>query len=478
VIGKALLGAPVEGEATRPVTFELPAGNNANTPAEQPAPFSAPLAGLGELSAEAVVAQVLARNPSLAEMIAAWQVAAARYPQVTALDDPIFATWDAPAALGSNQVNGGWRVEASQKLPFCGKLALRGEAALAEAGAAGHDVEDMRLQLAEAARGAFSDYFLAERGLDVNAEGLKLLREFKRNAEARYKTGLAPQQDILQADVEIGREEERRLGLEQMRKVAIARIDTLMHLPPDAPLPPAPRQLRLPEPVPEAAILRTLALSRRPDLAALADRIRVEEVALGLAHKEFYPDFEVMAAYDTFWQERPLRPQVGVRLNLPVYQSRRNAAVAEAEARLARRRAELARQTDQVSYQVQEAFEKVRQAEQSIGLYEQKILPAAKANVEAAQAAYVTGKVPFLSLIEAQRGQVGLRDRYYEALAEFSRRRATLERVVGGPLAPPPGPEPSGRTRPLIVAMRMSRSEAHPVAIGGGIWIFFPENAG
>ena len=46
--------------------------------------------------------------------------------------------------------------------------------------------------------------------------------------------------------------------------------------------------------------------------------------------------------------------------------------------------------------------------------------------------------LPFLNLIEAQRNAVGLRDRYYEALAEAVRRRATLERAVGGPL-PAPG---------------------------------------
>src|SRR5205823_1355318 len=136
----------------------------------------------------------------------------------------------------------------------------------------------------------------------------------------------------------------------QMREVALARINTLMHLPPDAPLPPPPKRVGLPAPVPDATSLRTVALSRRPDLLALADRIRAEEAQLGLAHKEFYPDIELMAAYDTFWQERQLQWQGGLRLNLPVYKARRYAAVAEAEARIAQRRAELAKQNDQVNY--------------------------------------------------------------------------------------------------------------------------------
>ena len=71
-------------------------------------------------------------------------------------------------------------------------------------------------------------------------------------------------------------------------------------------------------------------------------------------------------------------------------------------------------------------------------LYQKTILPAAEKNVKSAEAAYVTAKIPFLTLIEAQRNLVNLRDRYYEALADYFRRRASLERAIGGPLAPQP----------------------------------------
>ena len=84
---------------------------------------------------------------------------------------------------------------------------------------------------------------------------------------------------------------------------------------------------------------------------------------------------------------------------------------------------------------VQEAYARALRSERSVRLYRDTILKAADANVKAAQAAYTTGKIPFLSLIEAQRNAISLRDRYYEAIADYFRRRATLERVTGGPLA-------------------------------------------
>jgi outer membrane protein TolC len=357
---------------------------------------------------------------------------------VSSLDDPMFGVSTAPGAWGSNTVEGGYRLDLAQKYPWPGKLALRGASARAEAGAAGQEVEDTRLQLVESAMDSFYDYYLVGRALAVNDEGLRLLREFRQNAETRYRTGLVPQQDVLQADVEIGRQQERLLTLERMRQVAIARINTLMHLPPDAPLPPPPTEIKVEDGLPEARALRTAALAQRPDLLALSSRVAAERASLALAEKEYKPDVEVMAAYDAFWQERPLRTMLGVRLNLPVRLARRDAAVAEAQARLAQRQAEFARLTDQANFEVQQAFEQVRESERVVRLYEATILPAAEANVKAAQSAYVTGRIPFLSLIEAQRSLVGLRDRYYEAVADYFRRRAALERAVGTPLASPP----------------------------------------
>jgi outer membrane protein TolC len=386
-----------------------------------------------------LVSEVVARNPTLGQMVATWQALMARYPQVTSLEDPMFAATVGPATIAPDDpVEFAYRVEISQKLPYPGKRALRGENARAEASAAGMDIDDLRLQLVESARVAFYDYYLVYRALEVNEESVRLLNDFRKNAQTRYQTGLVPQQDVLQADVEIGKEEDRRLELEQMRTVAVARMNTLMHLPAEGALPAPPKELEVTETLPDVASLRATALARRPDLQAIAERIAAEEASLSLAHKEYYPDFEPFFMYDRFMgntsETRDLAAQLGVRMNLPVYKGRRAAGVAEAEARVAQRRAELAKRTDQVNFEIQEAYAKVQRSERSVILYRNKILKAADANVNAAQSAYVTGKTPFVSLIEAQRNLVGLRDRYYEAVAEAYRRRAALERAVGGPL--------------------------------------------
>ncbi len=401
---------------------------------------------MNELAVEALIEQVLARSPSVDEMIAAWKAAAARYPQVTSLDDPLFGANLSPAM--ATQVGNGYRLEIFQRYPWSGKLRLRGEVAQAEADAAGRDVENVRQQLIESAQDAFYDYYLIFRALEVNAESLRLLREFRDGAASRYKKGLVLYQDLLQTDVEILRLRERDILLERQRQVAIARIDTLLHLPPTCPLPPPPKKIEAAGELPDPGALLAQALGQRLDLLKLADQIKAAQAAVKLAYREYYPDVDAMAAYDAFWDNPLQRPQVALRVNLPVRLARRRGAVVEAEARLAELKAQYARQTDQVGFEVQQAFEQWRESLRTIQLFDTEVLPKARENVEAAQANYEKGRVPVLTMIEAQRSLVSLQDRYYQATAEFFRRRTAVQRSLSGTPTAAAIPMPAARPGP------------------------------
>lgn len=438
--------APTPQRAVVPASHREAQSDAGLQPGADALPARHPLDGLTTLRADDVVRVVLERNPTLEQMRATAAAVAARHSQVTSLDDPNFAYWTSPGSIGSPNVNYSTRVEVSQKFLYPGKRGLKGTVVQAETAAAVLEVDEARLELAEAGVSALADYYLAAKGRQVIIENLDLLRQFHKTASDRYKVGQGQQQDILQAEVEIARQEERLVALRRANQVATARLNTLMHLPPDSPLPP-PADIKPGAPLKDVAELRQRAIAIRPDLKALAARIASEEATLALTVKEYNPDVEVMAAYDGFWQgtDRPLQWQVGARVNLPVRFARRGGAVEEARAKVVMRRAELARLTDQVNFEVQEAFEQLRESEEVVRLYEEKVLKAAEANVKEAQAGYAATKIPFLNLVESQRNRVMLRDRYYEAIAETSRRRATLERFIGysNPLTPPHQPVPS-----------------------------------
>lgn len=398
------------------------------------APPASPQADLGGslLSRAAVVQAVLARNPTLRAARHAWKAALARYPQETSLDDPTLGYGVVPPSFGSSAVDDAHKVDLSQRFPFPGKLALRGEIALAEAEAAEHDFAAARLRLAAMASGLFDELYLLDRALEINAEHVALLEEFLRIATVRYEAGDASAQAPLQAEVELAHLVHRDVVLETDRRVAREQLNVLLHRAPSHPLPPPPASLELPpaERLDREA-LATEALAARPELQALAARIEGRSAAVSLARREFLPDVTLVASHNSLWQESDLQPFVGLQLNLPLRLARRRAALEEAQARLARLEAERAGLVDEVRFAVESSADRLEEARHVLRLFEDRLLPAARDQVEAARSGFETGRNSFLALIEAERNLRSTRLGYEEALTSVSRRMTELERALG-----------------------------------------------
>lgn len=383
------------------------------------------------LQIDSLVAEVLARNPDIQSAVSAWRAAAQRYPQEVALDDPMFGYMLGPGSWGTDAVESAYMLEASQKIPWPGKRQLRGDMARAEANAACFDVEEQRLRIAEATKLAYYEYFLAHRQLAVLQESTGLLRRFRDIALRRFESAAVEQQDVLLADVELAQLERQRLALERAERVARARINTLLLQPPNTPLALPIERLEVREDLPASDHLIDLALAQRPELAAQAARIRRERYSAALARKEFFPDMELVARYDAFWQEQELRPMIGMNVNVPIYKRKRVAALQEATARAAQQQGVLESKAYEISYEVERNYQRVLESADAIRVFEQQILPSARHSVEAAEASYTAGRLDFLRLVESQRQFLLLQDGYYAAVAEYQQRLAELERQVG-----------------------------------------------
>ena len=391
-----------------------------------------PLAGAPALSREQLVRSVLERNPTVRAARYAWRAALARYPQVTSLDDPMLGAGVVPPSFGSDTVNEAYQVDLSQKLPFPGKLGLRGEIALAEAEAAAKDHEAVRLRLATMASLLFDELYFLDRSLEINDEHLELLADFLRIATVRYEAGEAAQQAPLQAEVEQAHLIHRAVVLATSRRVVTEQINQLLHRPAGRPLPPLPRSLALPSAaVPDAEALLARALENRPEVQAARARVAGHDSAVSLARREFLPDFTLVGAYNGVMQESDLQPFVGLQVNVPLRLARRRAALDEARAELERSEAEQAGVEDEVGFAVVAAVERMREAHQVLQLFRDRLLPAAGDQVEAARAGFESGTNSFLALIDAERSLRTVRLGHEEAVANLSRRRAELDRAIG-----------------------------------------------
>lgn len=392
-----------------------------------------------ELELREFVDEVVARHPSVQAMVAAWEAAAQRYPQVVALDDPMFMAMTAPGSLNSTNTEGAYALELRQKLPWFGKRTLRGDAALQEAAATCHEVQDAKLKIALVAQIAYLEYYLADQQLRINSQNVALMQESRETAQVRYQTNRVTQQDVLQADVELADLERRKLELVRMKKVAAARMNTLLLRSPELPLPAPKLETVALDSLPnDTTFLHSWALQNRPDLAAVAHRVEAEAINVELAYKQYYPDMEFFTRYDTFWQpastQGPLRGQIGVVTNLPVYRQKLNAAVCEAQYRWQRQRAEFEQLENDIRLEVQTAWEQVQESRQTLDLYEQKLLSTSEQYLEAARSNYQVGKATFLDIVQAQRQLVASREKQIEVKTMLAQRLNELERQLGGNL--------------------------------------------
>jgi cobalt-zinc-cadmium efflux system outer membrane protein len=390
-----------------------------------------PFAQATVLERAELVRQVLARNPSLGAAREAWRAALARYPQDTALEDPMLSYSVAPLSIAGGE-RFGQVVELSQQLPFPGKRGLRGEVALAEAEALREDLEELRLRLALMASTLFDELFIVQRSLAINDEHLRLLAQLKKSAEVQYIAGRASQQDPLQAEVELSGVLREKVALESERVRVRAQLNGLLHRLPLAPLPPPPDSLPVPTGVPgPSEALQNEALRHRPELEGLRARLGGGEAAVRLAHRDSYPDFRVMASYNSMWMETPHQFMAGVSINVPLDFSKRKAAVQEAEARLQRLRRDEERLIDDIRVEVEQARTRLVEALRVVELYRERIVPAARDQVAAARAGFESGKNSFQVLIDAERNLRSVELRSQMALADVQRRQAELDRATG-----------------------------------------------
>jgi len=303
------------------------------------ATLARPLARAGELPATGplpladVVAYARAHNPELEA--ARWREAAARAvpAQAAAWDDPTLAaeSWNTPRAVPYDGADNNI-LKLSQRLPFPGKLGLRGRMATRDADLAAADARMTELAVLEAVKQAYWDLWLADRHLAVYTRDLELARELAAGAAGRYAVGTGRQPDVLRAEVERTHIATRLVTTRLEREQAAARLNELLSRGPEEPLgtPIDPGPARVPGP-----LERLIALAREshPDLTARAAAVEREKDDVALARRGYLPDFDL--TLERFYN-RAGRDGYGAMIAMTVplpFKYRRDAALDEAHAR-------------------------------------------------------------------------------------------------------------------------------------------------
>ena len=387
---------------------------------------------------DALVQQALERNPAI---LAARRAVDARQSLIAAartLPDPTvsFETMGNPQlTLQRGDPSSARVLRFSQEIPFPGKLGLQGQIASAEADAATWKYEQVRREVVSEVKMSYYDLILAQKLTDVVEESRTLLQQFAEITEARYKVGQGAQQDILKAQVEVSRLLDRLATLRRERDTAQARINTLLYRPPETPIGPTP-EMSKPKFDWTLDELYDKALANNPDVRINRKEIDRDELAVSLAKKSFYPDFEVEFSYFNR-QDMPEMYGLMFKAKLPLYFWRKQRPELEsATATLLAQRRQYDDTLSTLYFRLKDPFLKISTDANLLELYGKAIVPQATLALESSVSSYRVGVVDFLSLLSNQTTVLEYEMKYYEVLADYCKTLVTLESLTGEVMTP------------------------------------------
>lgn len=413
-----------------PVFAPPPIGEGPETPPAEMSPG-------GALTLRDALAQALLHNPDLAAF--AWEVRAreARILQAGRPPNPsagiLAEDFAASAAPRSSAVQPQLSLQLSQLVELGGKRAARQSLAARDRDVAAWDFEGARIDTLTLVARAFVDILVAQRGLALAEEATRLAAEVSQSVAARVEAGAVSPIEATKAEVTAAAVnvdvDRARLALDASR----ARLANLMgHARPT--FASAAGDLdTLPE-VPPLDDLR-LRISQTPELARWAAEVAQREAAVAVEQAKQTPDITVTAGYRRFTETGSNALIVGAAIPLPLF-DRNSDAVEEAKSRLARSHAQHLAAEARVATALAEAFRAMSTARAELTALQSVVIPGAQQTFDAVSEGYRLGRFGYLEVLDAQRTLAGYRSQHLQALADFHKAVADVERLIGAPLDP------------------------------------------
>lgn len=386
------------------------------------------------------------RNPEFATMRLESLAARERVVVAGALPDPMLQTelrdvtreGAGGGGLGDLTLDpsrvGSTRYQISQAIPAAGKRERQAAVAAAGADESALRAEALWNDLAVKIRGAWTQGWRFAQSLTVSREIRDLMRGVEETARRRYAAGLAAQQDVLRAQVEITALEGEIAQMASDLHGQQARLNYLLGRPPEAPL-------ATPETLPALPAIdrpRHRALEDRlrennPARRAEAARVVAAERAREVARDARLPDYRLglgavqMGNKIAEWE-------LMLEVNIPLQRTPRQAMLREAEAMAQAARARASAVEAEAKAELAHAIGEYQAARQQEKLAAASLAPQAEVAFQSALAAYENGRGEFAGLLDAQRLLRQARLSRVKAHADAQLRIGEIEKAVGEPL--------------------------------------------
>jgi len=326
-------------------------------------------------------------------------------------------------------------------LPGPGKLKWAANVASAESEARYFAFESAILQIAFELKKAYYNLYFLNARVTVNRDTLQLVEQIERLARAQNEVGKVTLQDVLRAEIERKRITTEITNLEDSRNPLLAQFKAALGLKDEDSTPPVPQKFEsTPLDLTSDQLFKT-ALARNPRLKAMEAEVRRADATIRLAYKARVPDFSAGVEVDVKTSPILATPQLGV--TLPIWRDKIAAQIGEAQAGKQASEARLSSEQIALAVEFAEKSFMFREATRNFELITERLLPKARQSLDVAQSGYVSGRVDFLSLLDAQRTLLGFQLSEIDARVQREVALAELSLLIlgtpldGAPMLPP-----------------------------------------
>jgi len=404
--------------------------------------FAALPVAAGTATLASAIAEAQARDPWLKGSEWRQESLLARSRAAAALPDPVLRLGAANLPTDSFAFNQEamtqFQVGLSQAIPRGATRELERERleALGEEQAERRD--ERRARVALTVTELWLDNTLASRTRALIERDRNLFEQLREVVASRYRLALgdARQQDLVRAELELTRLDDRLARLAEQESVARARLGEWL----------GPSASHLATPLPDLSLLEpglretqppapgrlALLLNRHPSVRSLQRRIDAGDTGIALAEARYKPGFTVNAGYG--YREdamdgsaRPDFFSLGLAVELPLFPGeRQDQQVRSARAEAETLRTERALLLRDLRAGLEAARARLLRLDERRALYQGRLLAEMAAQAEAAQAAYGADNGDFA---EAVRSRIDELDARIEALAIDVERQRAIARL-------------------------------------------------
>jgi outer membrane protein, heavy metal efflux system len=379
-----------------------------------------------------------ASNPKIAAAKQGWEAAKQIPSQVSTPPDPQFTAQQVnvgsprPFAGYTNSDFAYFGLGVSQDFPYPGKLRLRGEMARRDADVVQQQYESVRRSVLAGIKAAYFQLSYLSKTLGILESDGELLQQVEKAADARYRSGMGNQHDLLQAQLERTKLlREINMHHLEMAKVQ-AQIKQFLNRSQSSPdiepaeLPETPLGYTFDE-------LLSMTKDENSEIAGAQKMIDKQSLQVDLAHKDFYPDFNIQY----MWQRTdPAQFRAYYMLSftarVPIYRSRKQRPeLAQAEAGLKQSRSEYEVQAQQVAFELRTEYETAQKTAELLKIYREGLLPQARAEFQSGVAAYQNNRQDFQGLFTSFQDVLNLDEEYWRSTAERETALARIEELTG-----------------------------------------------